>query len=150
MIHVLSRPRLLEAVKQNPNKLNVLLISGEWDRTDESIIEIKALAARHEHLIFDDITFAIPSGVLPSQSEIAKGLAFSTDPNEDIYVACRAGISRSSAMAYLIRCKYCKPDIAAQMWNIEIHDPNSKVVKIGAKLLNDRNIWIAYKRWDKA
>ncbi len=66
----------------------------------------------------------------------------------DVIVHCTGGISRSSAIAYLIACRRTgKPTEAIKILNPKIHWPNDTIVKIGAKIFGDEEIKHTYDRW---
>lgn len=102
------------------------------------------------HLDFDDITYALRSYVLPKKENIQLAFDFSEE-KESIVVACHArfpaGISRSSAIAYLIACKEWGIDKALTILDRNIHYPNALIVKLGSEILKDKNIWDKFCEW---
>ena len=62
----------------------------------------------------------------------------------NLLVHCFAGVSRSSAVAYIIRCTKESPWKAIQKLSLEDHLPNDYVVRLGANLLQNQDIWDAF------
>ena len=75
-------------------------------------------------------------GVVPTVEDVKKALEWS-EGKDNIVVHCSAGITRSSAIAYVIYCK--KLGVADAIENIDFrkHAPNHLIVKIGADILGD-------------
>lgn len=68
-------------------------------------------AERHLRLRFHDIQFPAPNLVMPSPEHIRELIRFVTAWNgsDSILIHCRAGISRSTAAAYIAAC-FAHPD----------------------------------------
>jgi predicted protein tyrosine phosphatase len=86
-------------------------------------------------------------GLLEVQpTQIEQALAFAKDKTE-LIVACQAGISRSSAIAYAIKTKEVGAITALEILDPYVHQPNGLVVKLASKILNQPdmvdliNIW---------
>ena len=79
----------------------------------------------------------------PSENDIKMILEWAkqkmSENNKDFIVQCTAGVSRSSAVAILIQ--YLQdPSQALKVINPIFHSPNEKVLEIGEKLLNTKDI----------
>lgn len=79
----------------------------------------------------------------PRESDIAAILEWAkkkmSENSNDFIVQCTAGISRSSAVAILV--SYLRdPSNALKVINPMFHSPNEKVLEIGEKLLNTKDI----------
>ena len=68
-------------------------------------------SGRHLRLRFHDITLPAPDRVMPATEHIQEFLGFLDDWDETdvLLIHCRAGISRSTAAAYIAAC-YLHPD----------------------------------------
>jgi predicted protein tyrosine phosphatase len=98
---------------------------------------------------FDDIEFSDGNLKLVSRAEIDSILRWAGEKG-NIAVHCTAGISRSSAVAYLIACSRMPASEAVKVLNPNIHRPNALVVLKGISILRDRSIYDQYKKWLKA
>ena len=98
-------------------------------------------------LSFDDVWLQNQEGVLPSSIQVAGTMAWS-EGKDRIVVHCGAGISRSSAMAYVIACSRIGVDEAIKKLDFRIHAPNPCIVWMGATLLNDERVYTECKRME--
>ena len=69
-------------------------------------------AGRHLQLRFHDIHVAAADEIAPSAEHVARLIEFVSGlgPGEDVLIHCRAGISRSTAAAFIAAC-YLQPDV---------------------------------------
>lgn len=134
-------------VEQYPNFYDVIMISNpDGFFAVEHSANIPKYAKNHLQLAFHDIS--IPrAGLQEVQPEhIKQALEFAEDKKE-LIVACQAGISRSSAIAYSIKTKEVGPISALEILDPYTHQPNSLVIKLASKILNQPdmveliNIW---------
>jgi predicted protein tyrosine phosphatase len=65
---------------------------------------------------------------------------------KNLMVHCWAGVSRSSATAYVIACTIMEPEEAIKLLIPGKHIPNEMIIEYGASILNNRNIWLTYAR----
>ncbi len=73
--------------------------------------------------------------VLPSIDNVAPALKFAQGA-KNVAVHCTAGVSRSSAMAFLIECQRTgDPDKAMEVLNLLLHFPNMTAIKVGQEIL---------------
>lgn len=87
-------------------------------------------------LLFDDITYPIEKCKMPTKEDIEKALSFAEDCKGDIVVSCTAGVSRSSAIAYLIAAKKFGVEKAYDVLNFCSHWPNDLIISLGAEIFN--------------
>ncbi len=102
MISVSSLNHLVPVVRRTKPSHILSLLSPNQDTPRE----IRAAPAAKLHLSFNDITEARPDLIMPSAAIIEDILVFSRSwsGEQPLLVHCWAGISRSSAAAYLIAC----------------------------------------------
>lgn len=98
-------------------------------------------------VIFDDISEPMAGAGyrLPKEKDIEKVLQWAKD-KENILVHCSAGISRSSAIAYLIECTRIPPCEAVKILKPGIHYPNRLMVKIGSEILGNPEIYEVFNK----
>ena len=100
---------------------------------------------------FDDIwlpAHTLDGSMLPSRKEVERALVWAKGVGADgnFLVHCHAGVSRSSALAYLIACLFASPDEAIKVLNPLLHHPNEKVVQLGAEILGDPQVYWVFQR----
>ncbi len=104
----------------------------------ESVLPIK----------FDDIIDEIEGHTTPQLHHVSEILQWSSDKG-DIVVHCTAGVSRSSAVAYLIECSRGSPEEALKILDPVYHWPNMRIVELGSMILDDKKIFNIARRWEK-
>lgn len=133
-MQILSRRRLLELVKREPNQHSFLAIVEYGARP-----EVEKALEGTDHLIleFDDTTFD-KDELAPRREHVEEALAWAkTRDINNTVVACAAGISRSSAMAFLILCQEMDPSDAFLIWELGHHYPNELVLHYGVEVLGE-------------
>src|SRR5262245_52675635 len=120
---------------EEPAQRDLILITnpGYMPFGDEAE-RVLELARRVLHLQFDDITTRFPDLKHPVVEDVQEALDWASG-SEDLIVACHAGVSRSSALAYVLRSRDWSPSQAVKILERGIHSPNRLIVEIGAKLL---------------
>lgn len=102
MIHVCSLARLHDTVVDTRARHVVTLIK------DISLVQRPGSISAENHLLLDmdDITFEMDGYVPPNEAHVEKLIAFVTrwDRTAPIVVHCYAGISRSTAGAFITAC----------------------------------------------
>lgn len=98
---------------------------------------------------FDDIEHFEEGLNLATKEQVGEILNWSED-KDNILVHCTAGISRSSAIAYLIAVKKSGIKNAVKVLNFEKHSPNRHIVKVGAGIMKDFNIYQAVLDWKRS
>ncbi len=97
------------------------------------------------HFPIDDIDRPTTTKIGPNLDHIGQLLDWAKD-KERIVCCCHAGVSRSSATAYLL---------AAREWGAETglsvltrkHWPNRLIVYLGSVVLNNPDIWNTFVKW---
>ena len=84
--------------------------------------------------------------ILPEEHDVRKILEWANGKTE-ILVHCFAGISRSSAMAYLIACTRVPAFEALVILDGKLHWPNKRIVRIGSEVLGRPEILSEYESW---
>lgn len=83
----------------------------------------------------------------PKQSDIKDILDWvKGEEPKNLMVHCWAGVSRSSATAYIIACTIMEPEEAIKLLIPGKHIPNEMIIEHGAFILGDRGIWLTYAR----
>lgn len=118
------------------------------DKEYENLDRLSIVRKRKMHVeYFLDITpFMGLKQYLPKKEQI-ENILNSCKDGENIIVHCSAGISRSSATAYLIACTDRSPTEALKILNYLLHFPNWYIVQLGAEILNDKTIETVYGDW---
>ena len=122
MIKILSREALRQTVAKEPNKYKAIVIH-EYGHP-EDVSDIVRNCKEAIELGMDDITSDRLGG--PTKQQVIDTLAKAKDYE---LVACRQGISRSSAFAYLIECERTSPKEAIKILDHKIHYPNELILK---------------------
>jgi len=84
---------------------------------------------------------------LPKKEDVANILEWAKGKNP-VTVHCTGGISRSSAIAYLIACLTHPPEEAIKVLNPLVHAPNELVVQYGAEILRNPRIFEVFKDFE--
>lgn len=143
-IIIASRPESRRLCDYDPNKYNVVSI---LEPNMEAPKEVRDHAKEYIPLNFHDIEYERDGYVHPTREHIEAALDWAKD-KDDLVVACRAGISRSSAIAYLIQCtREHHPRLATEILTPLRHHPNSMIVKLGAEILKDKAVLDEYHKW---
>jgi Predicted protein tyrosine phosphatase len=96
-------------------------------------------------VIFDDSNIAFDGTKAPTTEDIRGILEWSMD-KDDLLVHCTAGVSRSSAVAFLIESARTNPFEALKILNPRTHEPNELIIRIGAKLISS-DVMVAYTKF---
>lgn len=140
MITILSRNNAIRRAHVAPD--HPIIAIGETHSDD--VLRLADVAKNCLLLRFDDVETARDGCV--TADHVRQALDWAADKG-DLSVACRAGISRSAALAYLIAAVRSTPKEATAIWDMDLHQPNRLVVKVGSQLLNDPAIQEAYDLW---
>src|SRR3954463_12738699 len=141
MIHVCSLARLYDTVEET-GALHIVTLLKDTDRVPrpKTILE-----ANHLVLGMDDISVAMDGYVIPCDDHVTRLIGFvrGWDRAKPLVVHCYAGISRSTAAAYVAACA-----LNAQRSELAIAQelrrasatatPNARIVSLADRLL-DRN-----------
>jgi predicted protein tyrosine phosphatase len=140
-LHVCSLARVAETVRTTGARSLVTLINVDTMVSRPAEID----AERHLFIGMSDITEPLDGHVLPAEQHVGKLIAFaeSWDRNEPLVIHCHAGVSRSTAAAFIIACA-----LAPSRPESEIADairrashtatPNHRMVAIADAMLKRR------------
>ena len=139
MIHVCSLARMPSTVEETGASHIVTLLR----LTDRAKRPSHIAAANHLILGMDDIAEASEGQTLPEDEHVERLISFATlwDRKAPMVVHCFAGISRSTAAAYVAACALNpnrnEAEIARAIRNASpTAMPNARIVAIGDRLLN--------------
>jgi predicted protein tyrosine phosphatase len=120
---------------------------GEWD-----VISIRdpgdtfdALDASNFNVLplsFSDIwdDFTVVGGAeMPQRDHVERALEFAKGKDR-LLVHCNGGVSRSSAIAFLVACQEWDLNRALSILNFNLHWPNQRVIELGTEILSDLSI----------
>jgi len=132
----------LRAMGQNKN-LDIVSIFCERDKKrllndqnidfDEEIKDYKNIL----RLSFDDVFGMVEDS--PSLEDVRKAIEWCKGKKQ-VMVHCYAGMSRSSALAYVIACSQMPVDHALQVINLKVHCPNDLIVSLGSQILDNKKM----------
>ena len=128
---------------------------GAWDAivvldTGLSPTDFVAQHARqHLYLRFDDVVADVEGKRRATLEDVRSALDFAPQ-SENLMVCCRAGQSRSAALAFLICHQRLGADAARGLLDPERHIPNSLVVELGARLVDDPAVLQTFAEWQAA
>lgn len=138
-MQILSRNTMLETIKETPGFYNVVCII---ESNLSPIEKVKKNAKDVLFLSFDDIEFPRYGYKMPEEKDVEKAVEWAVD-KDNLIVSCQAGISRSSALAYVISCSQKGPSNAMEILKSR-HYPNAVIVKLGTELLKEPEIMNKY------
>ena len=145
-IRILGRSNLKELMKAEPKQHEVLHYTGAGEGP---VQEVKDHAKEWFHIAADDLDhYNLKMHFPPTANNIAEALEWSKNRTE-LIVACQAGISRSSATAYVIAARVLGPEAALDILEKGYHWPNRLIVYLGSKLLKNDEIWDRFVDWQK-
>ncbi|MES0880076.1 tyrosine phosphatase family protein [Roseibium sp. SCP14] len=138
MLHVCSLSKLPETVTETGAKSLVTLINAEMEVPTPQGID----PDRHLFLAFNDIVDPIEGLVPASEQQVKEFIAFveTWDRQAPLIIHCWAGISRSTAGAYVAACAL-NPDADEFQMAALLRErspsatPNQRIVAIADKLL---------------
>jgi hypothetical protein len=137
-ITICGHRRAVQILKEKPKELDILMISSPEPYGSffgvEGSEQIPELARECKMIAFHDIDFPRPGYHPPSKEDIQEALKWAKGKKK-IIVACQAGISRSSATAYVIKCTTTDPRSALLILDEDKHSPNMMIIRHGADIL---------------
>jgi len=138
MLHVCSLSKLQETVEKSRATHLVTLINGDMPVPTPPTIS----ADRHLFLAFNDIVSPVKGLVPPSEGHVEKLLRFIRrwDRQSPLVIHCWAGISRSTAGAYITACAlnpdHCEADLAKVLrQRAPSATPNARLVAMADNIL---------------
>jgi len=145
---IIIRPTFaaIKAVMQDPGKWNVVSIREKGQETLP--LDAPGAVKSMTVMFFYDLEEPIQGKdfVLPSMEDVEEVLSWAKG-KDPILVRCQGGVSRSSAMAYLIACSRTFPCCASNVLNPMLHWPNQLVVSLGAKCLGNVEVHDEIVNW---
>ena len=155
-IRIASKLAAIDEIMRNRHKWHVLSIRDPEDK--KAPIDVfknlcKSILPLKFHDIRDEHEGAVDNHgnplVLPEVNDVKNALEWSIGKDR-ILVHCEAGISRSSAMAYLIACTRMSAKKATTILNFHLHWPNPRIVRIGSEVMNRADVLAVLEEWRKA
>jgi len=146
-IHVLSHSEAESFLEKNAGEFDVLFVAAEPVPGVEETLQ--ARSREMLRLYFHDAIDPWPDVKLPTADHVSRALDWASG-RPQLVVTCAAGISRSSALAYLLWCRAMPPELAVQQLNQDRHMPNELVVRLGAEALGNQAIFSTFSEWRDA
>ncbi len=100
------------------------------------------------HLPYDDVDWARHTQVAPDLAMVNRFLEWTKD-RKKLISCCHAGVSRSSATAYIIASREWGPKVALSILRPHKHWPNRRIVWFGSVALENPEIWDVFVNWQK-
>lgn len=143
-----SKGTAQEILKKRPKEFDSLIITNHDVVVPE---EVRAMSKDVLHLTFDDIVGHSPfhpegKYILATKDHIKEALTWA-EGRPKLLVACHAGVSRSSGLAYVIAAVDWGPQTALRVFRPGWHWPNVHVVKLGAEVLESPSVWNTFREW---
>jgi predicted protein tyrosine phosphatase len=134
-ITVMSRRDLADTLRNEPHQHDVIIIH-ELDNTSVRWAgRLQEYCRKAICLGFEDVIGADPCG--PTQKHVQTALDWAKTLDGDLIVSCQAGISRSSAIAYLVGCLHGTPEEAAKVFKNH-HYPNELIIAHGITIFGEQ------------
>lgn len=130
-------------LEQEPNVWDAIVI---LDSGLSHTAFVAAHARKHIYLQFDDVDADGRGKRIPTLDDVRAACEFAPD-SENLMVCCRAGQSRSAAIAFVIGCQRLGPVTACGLLNPKRHIPNSLIINLGTRLLDDPFVHQAFAKW---
>lgn len=143
MLEILSRYDITCRLKES--KENAVLISEPivYPEDKNEVLDLFSLCKNYINLEFFDSIHPNLTGS-PRLKDIKNVLDWAKDKQDElILVSCLMGVSRSSAVAYLIECQRVGPQEAVKILDPTKHQPNILILKLGAQLLGEECYTVA-------
>jgi predicted protein tyrosine phosphatase len=146
-IGIYSLERISEAIRKRRTDWDIVSIRSSGCADAYGVFDIynknfKSIICED----FDDIESRDDELTVVTRAKITRILKWAKGKN-NIVVHCTAGISRSSAVAYLIACSRMHPSEAIKILDPTRHSPNTLVLFHGIKILKDMAVFEHYKKW---
>lgn len=126
--------------------------SGRWDVIvvlgSESELNpfVEQHSRRYLVLCFDDIEKPIHGQQHVTSVHIEQAVAFAQQ-SENMLITCRAGQSRSVALAFVLAFQHFGEQLAIEMLNAKRHIPNQFLIRESARLLDHPEIEDSFRAW---
>lgn len=125
---ILSREALRNFVANEPGKYSAVVIHEVGNYTDVADI---VQNCKHALVLEMDDRISDRAGS-PTKEQVESAINSGYD-----IVACKQGVSRSAAIAFLIECKKTSPKEAIQILDYRKHFPNELILKHGLDILGE-------------
>jgi len=142
-IYITGHKGAAGVMEERPQEFNVILYTNS---NYPAPVAIKENAKSLIHFSVDDIDVSTHGKVSPSMLTVINFLDWSRD-KEDIMCVCHAGVSRSSATAYVIASSRIGPEKALEFLKPMWHWPNRLIVWLGSQILESPEIWNVFVQW---
>ena len=137
-------------LKLNPNIWDVIFISSPKDKfCMKNSEKIPSLSKSCLEILFEDISEHVKGFRECRPKHITQALQFA-EGKEKLIVTCQAGISRSSAMAYVIQSSLTNHLDALKVLDPKLNWPNERVVKLGSKVLKNPEMVKSVESWKES
>lgn len=142
----MGRKQLKKFIEEaTPDYFNVVFIT---EPGQEVLLSVAMNAKEYLPVWFYDVTQPDSFYQAPTKEDVRSILEWTATRNGPLIVACAAGISRSSATAYLIAYQKTKSvKEALKILDKNKHQPNMLIVKYGSELFKCPELMDAYVRW---
>lgn len=130
-------------LNERPDEFDVILYTNSNYPPPRPIVKN---ARDFIHFSVDDIDTERHGHVMPSAITVVNFLDWCKGKNE-ILCVCHAGISRSSATAYVIAASRADPEEAMKVLIPNRHWPNRRIVWLGSQILEQPDIWKWFVDW---
>ena len=147
-ISIFSLDTMIDLITRRRTNYNIVSIrssnfpDSEYSAFEEYCHNYKDIITE----VFDDIESPDPGFKVVEPEQIERILNWSK-VKKNIAVHCTAGISRSSAIAYLIACTRMPPAKAIRILDGTTHSPNDLVLYYGIKILGNFAVYDEYLKW---
>ena len=133
-------------LESSPRTWDAIVILDSQLREPEFVNEY---SRKHLFLQFDDITTSAIGKRPPTGDQIESALRFASD-SDRLMVCCRAGQSRSAAIAYSIAFNKLGADAAIELLNPKRHSPNALIIDLAANIIDDPMFATTFHGWQTA
>ena len=131
------------------------LLASEPNRWDAVVIldsnlqesEFISKHARNSLVLhFDDVTASKTGKRLPALEQVASAIQFGVDSTR-LMVCCRAGQSRSAAIAFAIAFRVLGSDAAIGLLDPKRHSPNTLIIDLASAIIDDPMFGAVINDW---
>ncbi|QDU74277.1 hypothetical protein Pan97_12840 [Bremerella volcania] len=142
-IRVASYLAASDLLRREAGLWDVIVVLGREAELNPLVAET---TQRHLVLRFDDIEFPVQGQQHVTSTHIQQALAFAKN-SENLLVTCRAGQSRSVALAFVLNCQHFGLLSATEMLNPRRHVPNQLLIHEAALWLDRPDMEDAFHAW---
>lgn len=144
-----SHEGALALAREQPQHYDLIFItSPHMPFPVEGCDRILELARSGLLLQFDDVDGDLEGLVAPQRAHVAAALDWARG-KDNFLIACRAGISRSSATAVVIRASQSTAVEALDVLTPGMHYPNPLIIRHGEEILGKHGLSDAVREWKR-